>query len=831
MKFSRLVGLAMIVVCCVFVSAASAQVNPDVIVGDLPNISNYASVGGIDAISVGTTSCNIGTTDLSWISNTPAHPVIGQNLYRLDNGRFEQIGQSWLKHGFLALSGNLCDTCTGSGGSVLNPGCSDPYGSGLNGSQGGLGPKFEVNATTGVFNYPFSNPAGSTGNSIFKRLQFAEIDIVAGALYFVEGHYVTADDAFASNQNNNASYRPIAFAGSVGSGFNGSLTGATVREQSAIFAWETNDPSVTTEIIDIPNDGRVIVAYKSTSLGGGISEYEYAVYNMNSHASIQSVAIQVSSSATVTSIDFHDVFYHSGETQIGTDWVGSHAGGMVTWASETLAQNTNANAIRWANLFNFRFQSDLPAGDITLGLFRPGAGVPTSVTIVATVPEFSIAFTNGVPSEVPANFPTEIDIAVSPITGSPDPATAFLFASVDGGAFAQTPLTDLGNDNYRATLPAVACFSTINWYVTINSVSGLSTITGPADAPIAGTFETIAGVVALAASDFETSDGWTVVNDASLTDGAWDRALPLGGGDRGDPALDSDGSGSCWVTDHFDGNTDVDNGATRLLSPAFDLRGLDDPQFAFDFWYDNDFGVQDDTFTIEISNNNGVTWTLVEATTTSTDVWNARRIAVLDYVSLSSVVRLRFTAEDEASSAASVVEAGLDNFRLLECRLLDEAAARGNVNENAGSVVDVLLVNSSTGGPLRRVDSGFGAVFTITMLPPPANAGFTDWIIVGQGGIPLPSDQFDLSALGQLAVFPCLANPTDPRLFVLADNLLGSVSCAPLLPATGAPWFFILPEGIPGPIQFTLQGLIRDDSDPQTLSVTNAVIYRTLPGL
>ncbi len=817
-----------ILACCVFVSTAAAQNDPDVIVGSIPSISNYSSIGGIDAISIGTTSCNIGTTDLSWISNTPAHPVIGQNLYRLSNGRFEQIGQSWLKHGFLALSGNVCDNCTGSGGSVLNPGCSDPYGSGLNGSQGGLGPKFEVNASTGVFPYPFSNPAGSTGNSIFKRLQFAEADIVAGALFFVEAHYVTADDALAGNKNNNASHRAINFSGSVGSGFSGSLSGSTVREQSAIFAWEANDPSVTLEIVDIPNDGRVIVGYKSTDVGGGITEYEYAIYNMNSHASVQSLDIQVGAAANITNIGFHDVAYHSGETQAGTDWSGSHSGSTVSWATQTQAQNSDANAIRWANLFNFRFRSDLPPGDITLGLFRPGAGVPSSVTVNVAVPEFSISFPNGVPSEVALNTTTDVDLSVSPISGSPDPAAAFLFASVDGAAFVQTPLTSLGGNNFRATLPALACFSAVNWYVSITSISGLSTVTGPSGAP-GTTHQAMAGVVALVASDFESADGWSVTNSGGLSDGAWDRGVPAGGGDRGDPASDSDGSGSCWLTDNVDGNSDVDGGATHLSSPAFDLRTHDDPQFAYDYWYDNDFGIQDDTFVIEISDDNGLSWTLVESTTTSTNVWNSRRIAVSNFVALTANVRLRFTAEDTGDG--SVVEAGLDNFRLLECPLMDEFAARGNVNENAGSIVDVLLINGSSGGPLRRVNSAFGAPLSFTMMTPPANTAFTDWSITGTGGVPLASDLFDAAPLGQFAVFPCLANPQDPRLFILADNLINSASCTPLLPATGAPWFFNFPAGIAGPFEFTIQGLIRDVSDPLTLSVTNAVIYRTLPGL
>jgi len=165
---------------------------------------------------------------------------------------------------------------------------------------------------------------------------------------------------------------------------------------------------------------------------------------------------------------------------------------------------------------------------------------------------------------------------------------------------------------------------------------------------------------------------------------------------------------------------------------------------------------------------------------------------------------------------------------------MNEVAARGNVNENAGAITDVLLINGSTGGPLRRVNAGFGTPLNFQILPPPANVLQTDFSITGTGGIPLPTATYEVGPLGTLAVFPCLANPTDPNLFVLADNLLMPTvggGCTPLLPATPAPWFFNVPAGIAGPFQFTIQALIRDESDPLTLSITNAVIFRTLPNL
>jgi len=150
---------------------------PDVIVGGIVGMQNYGSQGGIAAFSVGTTSCNIGTANLLWVANTNQHPVISQNLYRLSgDGKFTQIGQSWLKHAFFALTQNLCSTCNGQGGSVLGVGCADPYSSGLNGTQSPLGPRSEVNAATVFFIYPPQNTPPFSG-IIARRLQVHETDL------------------------------------------------------------------------------------------------------------------------------------------------------------------------------------------------------------------------------------------------------------------------------------------------------------------------------------------------------------------------------------------------------------------------------------------------------------------------------------------------------------------------------------------------------------------------------------------------------------------------------------------------------------------------------
>ena len=115
---------------------------PDVIVGNIEDVDQQGSAGTQVGLAIGTDSCNNGDQPVDWFAlpNTD-HPVVPQNLYRMSGGadnteRFEQIGQSWMKHTFEALEDSVCGTCNTSGcqtGTHLCPGCSDPYVSSLNG--------------------------------------------------------------------------------------------------------------------------------------------------------------------------------------------------------------------------------------------------------------------------------------------------------------------------------------------------------------------------------------------------------------------------------------------------------------------------------------------------------------------------------------------------------------------------------------------------------------------------------------------------------------------------------------------------------------------------
>jgi len=387
-----------VLVACVGVLSVGAGVvmaGPDVIVGDVTGPSGprkWGTINGVTAYSIGTTSCNLGDTDLRWIQFGTFHPVIGQAMYRLKDGRFEQIGLSWLKHTFCALQETLCGSCDPVGPfceSALGPGCSDPYSSSLNGDQSGLGPRFQVNAATGEFVWPFAT-RGQRGDVLFKRLQVAMTDLDPalnpGAVYFAEGQYISPDDAGIADDNN-ASYRKVRVDTLTSSGYNLRWVGVTKRTAPAISAWQDSDPSVDLLPVDVPGDGRFIVGSKVTDNGDGTWNYEYAIQNLNSDRSVGQVSIPLPSGVTITNIGFHDVDYHSGEPFDGTDWTMSQDSTQVAWSSpETFAQNPDSNALRWGTTYNYRFTANTPPefGDAIIGLFKPGT--PASLTITTSVP-------------------------------------------------------------------------------------------------------------------------------------------------------------------------------------------------------------------------------------------------------------------------------------------------------------------------------------------------------------------------------------------------------------------------------------------------------------
>ncbi len=384
---------------------------PDVIVGELIGLeqSENGSVEGRVGLALGTDACNQGTENVGWFAlPSNDHPFIPQNLYRMSGGatnneRFEQIGQSWGKHAFAAASSNTCGFgCNGVGGDRLGSGCSDAYGAGLNGSQFGIGSRAWVNPFTGFFaQSPDPNDHSGHSHDVTSHRILVDVDdlntsLNAGATYFAEANYIVPHEGTwcqshptECNMYNNASYQQYSVFG-VNEPFSFSAAGPTVREQPAIMAW--TGATVNQIDPDPGNDGIWFMGYKVTNPSAGVWHYEYALYNQNLDRAIQSFSVPLGLGANISNVGFHTPPQHPGWPHDGTvgdagysstPWDVSQDAGSITWSTETFATNQNANAIRFATLYNFRFDADQPpeTTTATVGFFKTGS--PMTVEIQA----------------------------------------------------------------------------------------------------------------------------------------------------------------------------------------------------------------------------------------------------------------------------------------------------------------------------------------------------------------------------------------------------------------------------------------------------------------
>ena len=347
--------------------------NPDndVALVNLSQVSQVALGGGVVAIAPSATLKNVGITDVPWQVkfsppappyNTDQHPYLIWNLYRLSNGRLEQLGASGLKHAFLSTNSNC--GCSGASGAVLwvgNGGCEDTYGVGTNNSTGSLGPRHEITAHTGVWERCGSifdpdcngiqNPAPPfSGPSDPRRLWVMESELATpGAQYFFESWYVVRDDV---NIFNTMAWRSItpAFSGT-------SWTFGPLGPQSqgpAIDAWvnpASPGANADTRRID-SGQGEVTLAVRATDVGGGRWRYEYALMNHDLDAMVGSLSIPLPAGVTVTNVSFHDV-----DRNPRTDWVAKvSSGDSIIWHAPPSVLTPLAFGQDWGLLYNFGFE-------------------------------------------------------------------------------------------------------------------------------------------------------------------------------------------------------------------------------------------------------------------------------------------------------------------------------------------------------------------------------------------------------------------------------------------------------------------------------------------
>lgn len=262
---------------------------------------------------------------------------------------------------------------------------------------------------------------------------------------------------------------------------------------------------------------------------------------------------------------------------------------------------------------------------------------------------------------------------VSSKIGELNPASIRFVFRADGGPWQEIGMLNLAIGlPYRCIMENFACGTAVEWFIKAQDTQGHE-LTWPTDEPALVLFGN--ALTTTFVDGFDTDTGWTVMNDPGLATGAWERGDPNGSfliGVPANPEDDSNDTGTfCAFTGQAApsaavGTNDVDGGSTRLTSPMFDLSA-GNGVIEYQQWFFNDDG--DDAMVVELSNDNGASWTVVATITYTGDqnAWHDMKIIVGNHLTPTSQMRLRLSVADEPNN--SITEAAIDDFRvtLLSC--------------------------------------------------------------------------------------------------------------------------------------------------------------------
>jgi hypothetical protein len=296
----------------------------------------------------------------------------------------------------------------------------------------------------------------------------------------------------------------------------------------------------------------------------------------------------------------------------------------------------------------------------------PGLDSVYSLVVAGVTPAIGLSLVSDVPDIVLPG--TRLTVEAEVIEGDEMlSGTPQIFYDMTGSGFTQADLVATG-DTWSFELPETTCGTSPAFYLEVTGDGG-TTVSLPAlgaDGPY--TIDRIGEDLNYGEFDFETAAGWTV--SGTVISGDWEIGTPDGA--RGAPGEDFDGSGQAFITGS-DRNEDVDGGPTILTSPLFDLAGAPDDielRYARWFWNDDQRGgiADDDRLTIEISDDGGSSWTLLESVDHAAggEDWSEQVITVSDVVGLTNRVQLRYSVSDNPNDSAT--EAAVDAVSILGFR-------------------------------------------------------------------------------------------------------------------------------------------------------------------
>lgn len=305
------------------------------------------------------------------------------------------------------------------------------------------------------------------------------------------------------------------------------------------------------------------------------------------------------------------------------------------------------------------------------------------------------SFPDGLPAMID---PAGESIEVGVVAGegfSIDPKSARLTIVGPDGA-STLPMAPVAPGLFRATFPAMECGANVSYSF------GVLTTTGELSTAPSGGVAAIVAVDSIEELDtLETETGWIAgLPSDTATAGRWERVIPVG--TSAQPGEDHTVDGVfCFVTgQHVAGQgagfNDVDNGVTTLVSPILSAAGLFEARVEYARWYSNNAGAapNEDSMPIEISNDGGKSWVLLELVTENAGAWVVKSFRIEDFLEPTDSMRLRFIARD--LGAGSLVEAAIDDLAIVGLDCGEAASCVGDLNDDGmvdGADLGLLLID------------------------------------------------------------------------------------------------------------------------------------------
>ncbi|MBD3337415.1 MAG: T9SS type A sorting domain-containing protein, partial [Candidatus Eisenbacteria bacterium] len=251
---------------------------------------------------------------------------------------------------------------------------------------------------------------------------------------------------------------------------------------------------------------------------------------------------------------------------------------------------------------------------------------------------------------------------------------ARLYYKAGGADFTPLTLEPQGGGAFLAEIPGQPYTTHVAYYTYARDGLGQESY-DPSGAPGELYSFFVAPTTSYYMDNMEADQGWTVgAPGDDATTGIWERVDPnatYDGGTMIQPEDDHtpDPGTRCFITGQSapgagQGDNDVDDGTTTLISPVFDLSvvaGI--VQVRYYRWYTNNTGsTTNDSWVVRVTDD-GSTWVDLENTMETDRSWRLMEFNLADFVELTDQVQFRFLASDLGDGG--IVEAGVDDFELL----------------------------------------------------------------------------------------------------------------------------------------------------------------------